>query len=140
MKHLLAVLFASVSLMSGATALACDQEEHQEHHTQGAAATQGTAPASMVKMDQQMKMMRDMHERMMGAKSAEERSGMMAGHMKAMQAGMAMMDDMRAAARHKMKGKLPAAMLEQHQMMEQRMDMMQSMMQMMMDRLPAAAQ
>ncbi len=37
--------------------------------------------------------MREMHEKMMNAKSPNERSNLMAEHMKAMRDGMAMMDD-----------------------------------------------
>ena len=99
-----------------------------------AAATQRMAtPDPMGGMDAQMKTMRDMHEKMMAAKTPEERNAMMAGHMKSMKDGMAMMKGMPAMSG--MSGDMGA----RYQMMEKRMEMMQSMMEMMMDRMPAAA-
>jgi hypothetical protein len=71
--------------------------------------------------------MRDMHEKMMNAKTPEERNKLRAEHMKAMQDGMAMMG-----------GMSPGGMGARQQMMEKRMDMMQMMMKMMMDQTPAA--
>lgn len=89
------------------------------------------SPDPMAKMDAQMKTMREMHEKMMGARTAEERSAMMAGHMKAMQDGMTMMNGMPA-----MPG-MHGDMAARQQMMEKQMGMMRSMMEMMMDRMPA---
>jgi hypothetical protein len=99
----------------------------------------------MAAMDDKMKAMREMHEKMMGAKSPEERNGMMGEHMKMMQDGMAAMNMMGSGAMGggmgmggmPAKRPMPQAMEERQQMMEKRMDMMQSMMQLMMDRLPA---
>ncbi|MBH2018787.1 MAG: hypothetical protein I8H91_04345, partial [Burkholderiales bacterium] len=54
-------------------------------------------PGQMAKMDAQMKTMQAMHEKMMNAKTPEERSQLMAEHMKTMQDGMAMMDGMPGA-------------------------------------------
>jgi len=95
----------------------------------------------MAHMDTQMKGMREMHEKMMAAKTPEERSALMTEHMQSMKDGMAMMNGMSGGGMagmgsgkdmKGMKGDMPA----QHQMMEKRMEMMQTMMQMMMDRLP----
>ena len=88
-----------------------------------------------------MKIMQAVHEKMMNAKTAEERQALMAEHMKAMQGGMAMMKDM--SGRGGMGGMgdakgMPADMAKRQQMMEQRMEMMQMMMEMTMDRMPAA--
>jgi hypothetical protein len=84
---------------------------------------------SMAQMDAHMKMMRETHDRMMQAKSPEERNALMATHMKQMQEGMAMMGDMGSGG-----------MAARQQMMEKRMEMMQSMMQMMMmDRMSPAS-
>lgn len=83
--------------------------------------------AKMEKMDAQMKTMQAMHEKMMNAKTPDERSKLMAEHMKTMQDGMAMMGEMPGAG-----------MGEHHKMMAMRMKMMQSMMAMMMDRMPPA--
>lgn len=89
-----------------------------------AAASSMPTPDAMTRMDEQMKTMRAMHEKMMSAKTPEERRKLMADHMKAMQDGMNMMKGM------------PTDMAKQDQMMARRMDMMQMMMEMMMDRMP----
>ena len=81
-----------------------------------------------------MKAMREMHDKMMAAKTPEERNALMAERMKTMQDGMAMMKDMSSGGMAGMKGDGSA----RHQMMEKRMEMMEAMMQMMMDRPPAA--
>lgn len=47
----------------------------------------------MARMDEQMKTMLTMHDRMMKAKTPEERSRMMAKHMEMMQAMMGMMHE-----------------------------------------------
>ena len=85
---------------------------------------------AMAKMDQHMKAMREMHDKMTRAQTPEERKAMMTDHMKLMGEGMAMMQGMP-------KGSEPmtAHMGRRHEMMEKRMEMMMSMMQMMMDRL-----
>ena len=98
----------------------------------------GKASPDMAHMDTQMKAMREMHDKMMAAKTPEERNALMAEHMKTMQEGMTMMNGMPREGMGGMKGGMKGDMTTQHQMMEKRMEMMQSMMQMMMDRLPAA--
>ena len=105
-----------------------------------ASANSMARPDQMGKMDVQMKTMQGMHEKMMNAKTPEERSKLMAEHMKAMQDGMAMMDGMSGAGMGGMKGMqgMQGDMGAHHQMMEKRMEMMQTMMKMMMDRMPAA--
>lgn len=96
------------------------------------------SPDQMARMDAQMKSMRAMHDKMMAAKTPEERNALMAAHMKSMQEGMAMMKEMPAQGMRGMPG-MSADMAARHQMMEKRMEMMQSMMEMMMmDRMPAA--
>jgi hypothetical protein len=87
--------------------------------------------AGMPGMEAQMKTMRDMHDKMLAAKTPEERNVLMAEQMKIMQNGMNMMGGMGPGA---MMGK-PGDMAARQGMLEQRMDMMQSMMQMMMDRM-----
>ena len=114
-----------------------------------AAASSMPTPDAMTRMDEQMKTMRAMHEKMMSAKTPEERSKLMADHMKAMQDGMGMMKDMSGmggpmagtgamgamGAMGDVKG-MPADKAKHDQMMAKRMDMMQMMMEMMMDRMP----
>jgi len=96
-------------------------------------------PGHMAKMDAQMKTMQGMHDKMMAAKTPDERSKLMAEHMKTMQDGMKMMDGMSGAGMGDMKGMqgMTGDMAARHQMMEKRMEMMQTMMKMMMDRMPA---
>jgi hypothetical protein len=97
-------------------------------------------PDPMARMDAHMKTMQAMHEKMMSARTPEERSQLMAEHMKTMQDGMAMMEGMFGAGMAGMKGMQGGmgGMGGHHQMMEKRMEMMQAMMKMMMDRMPAA--
>ena len=118
----------------------------------GAAMPMGGASANMERMDAQMKDMSGMHEKMMQAKTPQERSALMAEHMKVMKDGMAMMNSMgkdgmmgkggmagMAGMKDKAgKGAMSGEMAMHHQMMEKRMEMMQSMMQMMMDGMPQA--
>ncbi len=75
-----------------------------------------------------------MHKRLMAAKTPEERSALMAEHMKTMQDGMTMMNGMPTGGMQSSKG----GMAMHHQMMEKRMEMMGASMQMMLDRLPPA--
>jgi len=75
----------------------------------------------------QMQAMQEMHDKMMAAKSPEERQALMADHMKTMQDGMAMMGRIQSGSGD------DSGMPMQHGMMVKRMDMMQMMMQMMMD-------
>lgn len=133
-KTLIALCAATASM--GAFAQAA--EEHQAHHPAGAASAAGPVKKAPVKamgadkmaaMDQHMKSMQAMHEKMMAAPTLEPRQALMAEHMKTMQEGMTMMKQMGGKG---MKGD----MASRQQMMEKRMDMMESMMQMMMDRTP----
>ena len=100
-------------------------------------------------MQDRMKAMREMHDKMMNAKTPAERQALMADHMKSMQDGMEMMKGMGGMggmggmrAMGSMGGAMgdgkgmPAEMSKRHQMMEGRMEMMQMMMEMMMQRLP----
>ena len=105
-----------------------------------ASASTMATPDQMGKMDAQMKTMQGMHDKMMNAKTPEERSKLMTEHMKTMQDGMAMMEGMSGAGMGAMKGMpgMTGDMGSHPQMMEKRMEMMQTMMKMMMDRMPAA--
>ena len=125
-----------------ASALAVTDDQHKAHHPAGAATpakvVSGNLSPDMAGMDTQMKAMQEMHDKMMAAKTPEERNALMAEHMKTMQEGMTMMNGMSPGGmKCDMKGGMKGDMAAHHQM-EMRMEMMQSMMQMMMDRLPAA--
>ena len=123
--------------LTGAQAWAAN-ESQDPHHPAGTVSAptakkpmSGKSDAAMARMDEQMKSMQAMHNKMMAAKSPEERDALMAEQMKAMQDGMAMMNGVGIDGPAGMKGDMTG----HHQMMEKRMEMMQSMMQTMMDRL-----
>ena len=139
--HSLSLALALAAI--GTSTWAAQAGQHKGHHPAGTAsaptsnAMSGKAGPEMARMDTQMKAMREMHDKMMAAKTPEERNALMAEHMKAMQEGMTMMNGMRAGDMSGMRS-MKGEMGEHHQMMEKRMEMMQTTMQMMMDRLPAA--
>ena len=137
------------ALFAASTLIACNTAPPM---AMGSASAQGTgAPGQMgkmgamdtSKMDAQMKKMRETHEKMVAAKTSEERNMLMAEHMKTMQDGMQMMGGMGGmggGGQGDMKGMsgMSGDMGAPLQMMDKRMSMMESMMQMMMDRMPAA--
>ena len=132
----LALAFALV----GMPAWSAQDDQHQAHHPAGATSAPasttkpGKSDADTARTDAQMKTMGAMHDRMMAAKTPEERNALMPEHMKAMQEGMAAMNGMSPGAMARKMGDMAGP----HQALETRMEMMQAMMQMMMDRLPAA--
>lgn len=140
----ISALAASAALPG--TALAAG--EHNDHHpadnSPTAAAAQKSAPAEpmgagpmggMVGMDEHMKAMQLMHEKMAAAKTPEERQALMTEHLKLMQEGMGMMQQMGCNMQD---GQGMSGGMDDHaQMMDKCMNMMGSMMQMMMDRMPA---
>ena len=139
---LVGICVASLSL----SVMAQTADEHKAHHPAGSASPASTQMkaaakpagagqmAGMAKMDEHMKAMQAMHEKMLAAKTPEERQALMGEHMKLMHEGMSMMNQMGGSGGGKAMG---GSMAERQQMMEKRMDMMGSMMQMMIDRLPA---
>jgi hypothetical protein len=95
----------------------------------------------MGQMDEHMKTMQTLHDRMMSATTPEERQRVMDEQRKEMQGSMGMMNQMMQGGTTSggmgtgmmgQKGK-PADIGAQMQMMQKRMDMMQMMMQTMMD-------
>ena len=135
----LAILTAALAASSYAAA----PDEHAAH--QAAAAAAGAAPSKaqtgkhgshMRMMDSQTDAMKAMHEKMMSAKTPEERSVLMNEHMKTMGAGMSMMKEMPKGMGDM---KSQKGMAEHHAMMEKRMAMMGAAMDMMSDRLPQPA-
>ena len=150
MKH--ANLLASTIVVAATTMAlstwAASDAQHDSHHpattatmqlAQTSAATPGMGMgkggmAAMPGQADQMKAMQAMHDKMMAAKTPEERNALMTEQMKLMQDGMGMMGRMGPGAM----GGMPGDMAARQGMMEQRMDMMQSMMQMMMDRTAPA--
>lgn len=150
-----ALALAATLAMAGTTAWAADKvEDHSAHHPPApATASQAPAPASgpdaagmpADAMERQTQAMTAMHEKMMNAKTPEERRALMAEHMRAMRDGMGMMQKMGKSGGMAGMGQkqepaaMPCDMHMRQQMLEKRMDMMQSMVQMMMDRLPEPA-
>ena len=136
----------AIALASASTLIACSTAPAMP---MGAAPANGMpSPERMAAMDAQMKTMREMHAKMMAAKTAGERQALMAEHMKAMQGGMAMMKGMSGMGGMSGPGGMggmgdpkgmPADMAQRHKMMMQHMEMMQMMMDMMMQRMPPAA-
>ena len=118
------ILLAAVALaLTGCAAMR--DEDHAAHHPAGAAAASASD-----RTDKQMKMMQEMHRKMMAAKTPEERQALMAEHMKAMQGGMSMMCEMDAGGMGTQGGS------GSNDMMKRCMDMKDMTMQMMMDREP----
>jgi hypothetical protein len=141
---------AALAVVTLATsAWAATDDQHVGHHPSSTAAVQlaqatpgspgmGMGGKSITPAyADQMKAMQEMHNKVMAAKTPEERNALMAEQMQLMQNGMNMMGGMGGmggAGAGAMMGK-PADVAARQGMMEQRMDMMQSMMQMMMDRM-----
>lgn len=132
MRSLLAFV-AAAALSTGA--LAQSDKEHAAHHRAGASSAVAPSPKAptAAQMDMQMMAMQEMHEKMMAAKTPEERQALMSEHMKAMQDGMAMMGRMHGGSGAKSGSGMGGGMSMNPQMMGKRMDMMETMMQMMMD-------
>jgi hypothetical protein len=128
MKLALTVLGGSLVVAGCATGP--QEEDHAAHHPPAAAAAAPAAP-SPSQMDSMMKSMQEMHDRMMAAKSPDERPKLMQEHMKVMQDGTGMMGRMRGGQGGMGMG---GDMSMGPEMMGKRMDMMEMMMQMMMDR------
>ena len=83
---------ATVALPQGQS-MAADAEPHD--HTHGGTSTTAGAPAS--DSEPIMGRMREMHQKMVAAKTPAERQALMAEHMQAMRAGMESMKHMTAA-------------------------------------------
>lgn len=129
------IIALAAALATASALIACTSVPAMPMGTPAAASP---ASADMAKMDAQMKTMHEAHQKMMSAKTPEERSKLMADHMKAMQDGMAMMEGMGdMKGMHGMAG-MSGDMGARHQSMEKRMQMMQTMMKMMMERMHAA--
>ena len=144
MKSLRTIAVAAAATAFGLVASAQTPADHVAHHadsTAPAVADVKTVGRPMAQMDEHMKAMHEMHEEMKRARTPEEKSALMAKHMKLMQDGMTMMGGMGPGAMGGMKDQMPMSgdMSMHNQMMERRMEMMQAMMQMMMDRMPQPA-
>ena len=111
---------------------AAKADEHAAH--QAAAAASPAAPPHA--MQERMKNMQAMRDKMMNARTPAERQALMAEHMKAMHDGMDMMKGMGGMGGMPGMKHMPPGTGQPQQMLEMRMDMMQTMMEMMMQRMP----
>ncbi|MDC7697634.1 hypothetical protein [Vogesella indigofera] len=97
-------------------------------------AAQPPMPPNAANMEMQMQKMRTMHDKMMAAKTPQERQKLMAEQMQSMQEGMAMMQsmdkDMMAKGMMPCQG-MGVGAADAKAMMDQRMKMMDMMQQMM---------
>lgn len=146
-KKIVAIL--ALAFVAGAhAATPATQDAQPPHHPTDAAAAQPDAE----KIEQQTKAMQEMHEKMMAAKTPEERAALMSEGMTAMQNGMAMMAQMRRGmgsgmpmGNHTGSNNRGGMDMSQDMPMgctnlDQRMDMMNAMMQLMMDLQPPVKQ
>lgn len=143
MKRSFAVAVGAVALLAAGTPLAQDTKPPTSQP--GAATTQSGLSMSMGsqmgQMDEHMRKMRALHDKLMGATTPEERQEAMEEQRREMQSGMAMMNQMMPGGA--MTGDMgrgmmgpqgePADANAKMQMMQKRMDMMQMMMQTMLD-------
>lgn len=123
MKFVFRPLSLALALFAaGAPSWAAQHDEHKAHHPAGAApaAASKSAPSKttpdMARMTNQRKAVQEMHDKMMTAKTPEERNALMVEHMKTMQEGMGMMKGMGGMAGPKSP---PTNMTECQAMMEQ---------------------
>ena len=139
MKLATSYLIALAAAITGAAAWSATTAEHDPR--QPAAVASAPTAQSMpnrskfttAAMDSQMKSMQEMHNKMMAARTPEERNALMAEHTQTMQDGMAMMNGMSSGG----VAGMPKDRDTRYQMMEKHLEMMNAMVKMMMDRLPA---
>ena len=136
MKLAHALSFAFVATILVAPAWAAQDDSHHPTAATTVPASKGmpSKPSLQIAlMDTQLKAMGDVHDKLMAAKTPEERNALMPEHMQAMQDAATMMNGMTARGMAGKKGDMAA----HHRMMDKRMEMMQATMLLMMDRLPA---
>lgn len=137
MKLAHALSFAFVATILGAPAWAAQDDSHNPAAAAIAPdskAVPGKPSLQIALMDTQLMAMGEVHDKMMAARTPEERNALMPEHMQAMQDAATMMNGMTARGMAGKKGDMAA----HHRMMDKRMEMMQATMLLMMDRLPAA--
>jgi hypothetical protein len=141
MKPISSFALALAIAATGTHAWAANDDQRSAQRLAGTASTPAakflpgqSRTAAMEGMAAHMKSMHEMHEKLMAAKTSEERNALMPEHLKSMQDGMAMMKEMSSSGgRHFLKGN-PTSI----QLMDKRMEMMETMMEMIMDRVPPA--
>ena len=138
--------FRTLIALSVATlATACASPGASNASPASPAMSHGGEGMSMAAKEPRMKAMKDMHQKMMNARTPAEKQALMADHTKAMQDGMAMMKQMHGG-KQGMAGMtsmgdgnvMQAEMAKREQMLADHAAMMQMMMDMMMQRMPAS--
>jgi hypothetical protein len=143
MKKSLAIAVGTVVMLAAGMPLAQDAKAPASNPkaTTMQSGSSTNMGSQMGQMDEHMKKMQALHDKMTSASTPEERQKVMDEQRKEMQSGMAMMNPMMrgggmtgnmGGGMMGQKGK-PADATSQMQMMQKRMDMMQMMMQTMMD-------
>jgi hypothetical protein len=143
MKKSLAMAVGTAALLAAGMPFAQDAKApaSKPNATAMQSGTSTNMSSQMGQMDEHMKTMQALHDRIMSATTPEERQKVMEEQRKEMQSGMGMMSQMMqgggmmggtGGGMMGPKGK-PADGTAQMQMMQKRMDMMQMMMQTMMD-------
>lgn len=141
MKELFAIVVGTVMLLATGTSLAQGmQAPSSPDATTAQSGSSMSMSNQMGQMDEYMKKMQALHDKMMSATTPEERQKVMGEQRQEMQAGMGMMNHMQDGG---MMGNMgggmmgqksaPADASAQMRMMQKRMDVMQMMMQTMMD-------
>ncbi len=143
MKKSVAIAIGTTLVLAAGMPLAQDAKAPASNPNATAAQSHSSMNmgSQMGQMDERMKTMQALHDRMMSATTPEERQKVMDEQRKEMQGGMVMMNQTTqggampggmGASTMGQKGK-PADANAQMQMMQKRMDMMQMMMQTMVD-------
>ena len=141
MLSLRALAFAATAFtfgLAGCAQTSVDRNTPPAHAAPAAGMPMAGSGEHMARMDEQMKTMQSMHDKMMQSMTPEQRSALMAEHMKVMQDSMAMMGSMMGKGGMGGIGAIEGGMGMDRQVMEKHMQMMQSMMLMMTDRMPPA--
>ncbi len=98
MKTVSTISLALALVAAASPNWAAQHDQQKAHHPAGSApmskAMPGKTTPEMARMANHMKAMQEMHDKMMAAKTPEERNALMAEHMKTMQEGMAAMKSM----------------------------------------------
>lgn len=100
MKSIHSLAFPLVLAIVTPLCMAGDVADHDKHHSEATSSkiapqiSPNTSSVQKEKMDAQRKAMCDMHEKVINAKTQEERNALMAEHMKSMQDDMPMMNGM----------------------------------------------
>ena len=134
-----APICAVIALLAGTSAALAQTtpDEHASHHPAGAAPppattaaqtpAQGMGPAAVPRMQDNMKKMQDLMEKIHASKDGAERRQLLEQHSKSMQEQMEMMRGMGRGASPMDEGMMKQ-MMTNHQAMQGRMDMMEMMM------------